>query len=252
MTDDSNPYLAPEANKPDTNRSVGGTLEDGIAGNYDFEITAVIKEAWDKTSGMKAPFWGAALLIGLGLMVLMSVLSGILGIAVLAGGTAAGIGASFLIKIIIIALLYPFMAGIIMFGVRRSVDLPITYTQAFGYFGKTIPLLIAGILITIGTMLGFMLLMIPGIYLSIAWVLAIPLIVEKDMDSWSAMEASRKAITKHWFKVFFTYFLMVIIYFISIIPFGIGLIWTLPMMTNVSGILYRTIFGVNEAKAPQT
>ncbi|MBL4761890.1 MAG: hypothetical protein JKY93_04225 [Gammaproteobacteria bacterium] len=251
MADNTNPYLAPEANEANTTHSAGGTLEDGVAGNYDFEIMAVIKEAWDKTSGMKAPFWGAALIIGLGLMVLMSLLSGILGIAVLSGNAVGGMGLSLVIQIIITALLYPFMAGIIMLGVRRSVDLPITYTQAFGYFGKTIPLVIAATLITIGTMLGFMLLIIPGIYLSIAWLLTIPLIVEKDMGSWSAMEASRKAVTKHWFKVFFTYFLMVIIYLISVIPFGLGLIWTLPMMMNVGGILYRTMFGVEEARALQ-
>ena len=254
MTDDANPYLNPDAdtNGFDNSGSAGGTLETGIAGNYDFEILAVIKEAWEKTYGMKGPFWGAATIIGLGLMVFMSVLSGILGIAVLSGNAVGGMGLSLVLQLTITALLYPFMAGIIMLGIRRSVDLPITYTQAFGYLGKTVPLVIAAMLITIGSMFGFMLFILPGIYLSIAWFLTIPLIVEKDLGSWEAMETSRKAITQHWFKIFFTYVLMVIIYIISAIPFGLGLIWTLPMMINVGGILYRIIFGVEEAKTDQT
>ena len=109
MTDDANPYLNPDAdtNGFDNSGSAGGTLETGIAGNYDFEILAVIKEAWEKTYGMKGPFWGAATIIGLGLMVFMSVLSGILGIAVLSGNAVGGMGLSLVLQLTITALLYP-------------------------------------------------------------------------------------------------------------------------------------------------
>ena len=93
--------------------------------------------------------------------------------------------------------------------------------------------------------LGFMLLIIPGIYLSIAYMFALPLIVEKNMDFWQAMETSRKAVTQHWFKLFFTGVLMVIIYLISTIPLGLGLIWTIPMFVALHGVLYRRIFGID-------
>ena len=43
--------------------------------------------------------------------------------------------------------------------------------------------------------------------------------------------------------------LMMLIAAVSAIPLGIGLIWTYPMMINVIGILYRDIFGVEEARA---
>ncbi len=41
---------------------------------------------------------------------------------------------------------------------------------------------------------------------------------------------------------------MIIILSISIIPLGIGLIWTVPMMFNMNGILYRIMFGVEAAR----
>jgi hypothetical protein len=60
------------------------------------------------------------------------------------------------------------------------------------------------------------------------------------------MEASRKAIHRHWFKVFGLYVLMSFICVLSSIPLGLGLIWTFPMFIMVGGILYREIFGVSQ------
>ena len=38
-----------------------------------------------------------------------------------------------------------------------------------------------------------------------AYLLAIPLVVERGLSPWQALEASRKAITQHWFKVCLLY-----------------------------------------------
>jgi len=40
-----------------------GSLEDAVAGRYDFTIGEVMSEAWGLVKGFKASFWGAALLI---------------------------------------------------------------------------------------------------------------------------------------------------------------------------------------------
>ena len=136
-----------------------------------------------------------------------------------------------------------------MMGIRRSVDLPISFNLAFSYFGFAGTIIVAGILITILTMIGYLLLLLPGLYLALGYMLAIPLIVEKKLGAWQAMEASRRAITHHWFKAFFLMLLMGLIVAVSAIPLGLGLIWTYPMMVNVMGILYRDIFGVEEARA---
>ena len=36
---------------------------------------------------------------------------------------------------------------------------------------------------------------------------------------------------------------------ISTIPFGVGLIWTYPMMVAMMGVMYRDIFGVDAAES---
>nr|MDA3868631.1 hypothetical protein [Gammaproteobacteria bacterium] len=61
---------------------------------------------------------------------------------------------------------------------------------------------------------------------------------------WQALETSRKAITRRWFSVFALFIILSIIVFISAIPLGLGLIWTMPLMIIAFGVLYRNMFGV--------
>ena len=153
------------------------------------------------------------------------------------------------LQLVMMAVMYPFMAGIVMLGIDRSVDLPLSYKSVFTYFAYTLPLLGVAVLMSILVTIGFILLLIPGIYLSLAYMFAVPLVVEKNLGIWDAMETSRKAVTSHWFKLFFLFFIMMIILIVSALPFGIGLIWTYPMMVAMMGVMYRDIFGVEAAEA---
>ncbi|MCK5918983.1 MAG: hypothetical protein KAG34_11175 [Cocleimonas sp.] len=236
-----NPYSTPNANleMPQTRSHGGGSLESGIAGEYDFTIQAMLSEAWAKTNGLKGSFWGAALLLIVGILLV----TGVLGFVIGAAGTD-GMATQLIVQLVIMAFMYPFMAGIMMMGVKRSVDQPISFKMMFSYFSVTGTVILAGLFSTILTWVGFILLIIPGLYLAIAYGLIIPLIADKKLSAWQAMEASRKAITKRWFKIFGLYLVMGIIIMVSAIPLGLGLIWTYPMMVSLMGILYREIFGV--------
>jgi len=45
-------------------------------------------------------------------------------------------------------------------------------------------------------------LFLPGLYLYVAWIFSIPLVADKRMEFWTAMELSRKVVTKVWFEIF--------------------------------------------------
>jgi len=254
--------------------AAGGTLQDGIEGNYDFSISDVLKEAWQKTDGIKGTFLAAVfvfvlIVVGIELIfslvdyamkfAMISILEGMyssleeippskIEIANLIVGIK-NIIMSLLLWIVTAIVSLVIMVGIMMIGVYRSVDMPVRFSIVFDYFKYTIPLIIAAILMYMMMTIGLILLIIPGIYLMVAYGLTYLLIVDKNLDSWEAMEASRKAITHHWFKVFFTYFIMnFIITISSVLTLGIALIWTAPMMVNVTGILYRIMFGVEAAR----
>jgi len=213
--------------------------------DYDFSIGAVLSEAWEKTSGLKGSFWAAGAIFFVAVLILGAALGG--GSALLAsqGDAGGGVLIDLFVQLVIMAVMYPFMAGIVMLGVERSVDLPLSYKSVFSYFSYTLPLLGVAVLMSVLVTIGFILLIIPGIYLSLAYMFAVPLVVEKNLGIWDAMETSRKAVTSHWFKLFFLFLIMGILVIISAIPFGIGLIWTYPMMVVMMGILYRDIFGID-------
>ena len=217
--------------------------------DYDFSIGAVLSEAWEKTNGLKGSFWAAGAILFAVILILGVVLGG--GSVFLAGqgDASSGMLMGLAIQLVMIAVMYPFMAGIVMLGIERSVDLPLSYKSVFTYFAYTLPLLGVAVLMSVLVTIGFILLIIPGIYLSLAYMFAVPLVVEKNLGIWDAMETSRKAVTSHWFKLFFLFFIMMIILMVSALPFGIGLIWTYPMMVAMMGVMYRDIFGVEAAEA---
>ncbi len=131
-----------------------------------------------------------------------------------------------------------------MIGVRRAVDQPFTFKMIFQYFGFIVPLLLTTLLLYVLVAIGFVLLIIPGIYLSVSYTFALLLVIEKKMGIWEALETSRKAVTHRWFSLFFFWIILSVIMMISAIPIGIGLIWTIPMGCIAYGIMYRNMFGV--------
>lgn len=141
----------------------------------------------------------------------------------------------------------PLIVGIIMLAINYSRGENVEFKSIFNYYHLTGKLSLAALLIYIMTIIGFVLLILPGIYLSIAYVFALPLIADKGMNVWEAMELSRKAVTKHWFKVFALFFLLSLIMTLGALALGIGLIWAVPLLfVTLYGLLYPLIFdGVN-------
>lgn len=73
-------------------------------------------------------------------------------------------------------------------------------------------------------------------YLSTAWAFTFALIVDKRMGAWAAMEASRRIVTKQWFRVFCVALLSGLLALLGIIGLFIGLLFTLPLA--FAGLLY--------------
>jgi len=227
--------------------SGSGGLEAGIAGQYSFQTGEVLSEAWEKVKGAKGTiFGGVCAMYGISFLLqfIVGMLMGLLGVdkdhIVLFMITQLSL------QLILGAITAIFYGGLIMMGVQRAADEPISFSMLFDGFAKAKPLIIAAILQTIMIGIGFIFLVVPGVYLSIGYCLTCPLIMEKGLGPWEALEASRKAIHHHWFQIFGLGFVMMLLVGFSAIPLGIGLIWTMPMGIITLGILYRTVFGTEE------
>jgi hypothetical protein len=130
-------------------------------------------------------------------------------------GTVAG--ATFMVWICFTAMLYapclgPILAMLFygpLFGGLYLVFLKLIRgeeTSAGDVFTLTrdtaMPLMLTGVLTLLLVQIGMVACLLPGIYLFIAWLFSLPLVADRGLNFWEAMETSRRAISRHWFKIF--------------------------------------------------
>ncbi|WP_437883205.1 hypothetical protein [Pseudomonas sp. LRF_L74] len=246
-----NPYAAPASNLQELDLSKVPSIEEALNRGYDYTISDVLSESWERVKGTKGIIIGGALIYYAVMMLATFILGFIFGLIGLADeSTITGIFiGQFVVSIIASACSYPLLAGVNMVGIRRAADQPVSFNEIFAHMGRFVPVLLTGLLMMVLIYIGMLLFVLPGIYLSVAYMLAIPLVVERGLSPWQALEASRKAISQHWFKAFGLFLVLGLIMAVSAIPLFIGLVWTLPMFIIGMGILYRIIFGVLPAPA---
>ena len=112
------------------------------------------------------------------------------------------------------------------------------------FYPASLAIKIAGIIV--GTLFAAL-----TLYLSVAYLFAGQIIIDRDTTAWQSLKISRKAINKRWFGVFFSLIWIGFVMFVSVSLFLIGLIWTIPYIFNVVAILYRDMVGI-EGKDPVT
>jgi hypothetical protein len=86
---------------------------------------------------------------------------------------------------------------------RRMRGETVAATEVFWGFQNAFgPLLLTGLVAGLLTEIGLCFCILPMIYLMVAWAFAIPLVADKKMFFWGAMELSRKVVTRVWFEAF--------------------------------------------------
>jgi hypothetical protein len=103
--------------------------------------------------------------------------------------------------------------------------------------------LVAGIFIGIGTLL----LVVPGVYLAVAYLFAAVLVVDRRLDFWGAMEMSRRRVTPRWFGYFAFALLLSLLNLAGALLLGLGLLVTIPVSFCTLTVAYADLFGL-EAK----
>ena len=222
----------------------GGSVEDAIDGKIDVGMLQTLGEAWRGLKGFKLKCHIAtAIWLIVYLVVVMLSLPILFGLVALDVSENTASTISSLLQVIAIAATMPMMAGITIMGIRHSQDKSISAGSIFNYFHRAPTVILWYFLMTLMIILGFLLLILPGIYLSFAYMFSLPLIVEKDMGAWRALEVSRKAVTRIWFRA--AGFLLLVMFFITLgmIPLGIPLIWIVPWVTLAYAMLYFKLFG---------
>jgi uncharacterized membrane protein len=84
--------------------------------------------------------------------------------------------------------------------------------------------------------------MIPMLYLQASWIFTLPLIMDKQMDFWAAMNTSRKMVGKHWWQVFGLIILVGLLNILGVLACCVGVLFTIPIGFAALMHAYETIF----------
>jgi hypothetical protein len=92
-------------------------------------------------------------------------------------------------------------------------------------------------------LVGFLLMMPPAIYLAVSWIFSAPLIVDKGLDFWPAMELSRKVAGNQFFSVFGLLILVGLIFLAGFVALCVGVLVSAPLALAAIAVAYDRVFG---------
>jgi uncharacterized membrane protein len=119
-----------------------------------------------------------------------------------------------------------------------------------GFNLALLDLTMAGLVKWLLTTLGLLLCILPGIYLAVGYVFAMPLVIDKKMDFWTAMEVSRKVVHEHWWSVFALVIVLFLVIFAGFLVCGIGELITIPVASAALMYVYEDLFGTQTTPVP--
>jgi hypothetical protein len=142
------------------------------------------------------------------------------------------------------ALAYVLFGGLDWFFLKVIRGQPADVGDAFSGFTRAfVPLLLFSIVGQLLTSVGFLFCILPGIYLTIAWLMLTTLIIlDKNLEFWPAMELSRRVVSRHWWQFFGLFLLCMIINFLGALACCVGFFITLPVTTAAIVYAYEDVF----------
>jgi uncharacterized membrane protein len=148
------------------------------------------------------------------------------------------------------------IGGLYNYYLKHIRGQPATLGDAFSGCGKAfIPLTLAHLATAFLGLLGILLCIIPGVYLGVSWKFTLPLVIDKQLGFWEAMELSRKVVTRQWFLLFALMLVVGLISVSGLLLCCIGIFVTAPIGIATILYAYEDIFGgksVQPAATAQT
>lgn len=207
-----------------------------MSSNNDWQIGTVFQVAWQKQVGFKGTY-----LVALIIYAVVSIAAEMLSGATF-GRSDEFTWPSFWGELAITVVMLPLGVGLGLLGIRRAAQREVPVSTLFEPYALTLQLVAMFIIMLALIVAGYLLFILPGIYLSVAYAFAPYLITEKGMGIWEALETSRKAVTQYWWRYFGLMLVGLILIILGSIPFFIGLLWILPLVAIATGEVFSATF----------
>lgn len=256
------------ANAPSSFRAGGAETAGATAlaeGDYELDLGGCISRGWELLKGNFGPLFGGFLVYVL-VAVVLGILSGI-----------PFVGPIFSLANLVVT--GPLMGGLyylylkVVRGEMAEVgDVFAGFRKAFMqlFLGYLVPGLLSGLcLIPVAVVAGITLLpslkhgienfhpetaqlviisivallcLIPMIFLQMSWIFTMPLIIDREMDFWTAMKTSWKRVNLHWWQVFGLVLLIGLVNVVGVLVCCVGVLVTMPVGFAALMYAYETIF----------
>jgi hypothetical protein len=221
---------------------------DGSERDYDLDIGGCISRGWELVKSNFWPVVGTTTLVlliigGINQIFGLFTRSAINSMVVQHQFSPGGIFLVLLVTIVSAPIYTIFTAGLFKYYLKMIRGENARLGDAFSGFGQQIgQLVLLSLAQIVLVFAGYILCVIPGIYLSVAWYFAIPLVIDKGLGFWEAMELSRKMVNKHWFLVFAFMLVYGLLAVSGILACCIGIFVTMPIGFAALMYAYETIF----------
>jgi hypothetical protein len=236
------------ASAPRAGASSSVSPDDLTAGDYELDIGACISRGWELVKNNFWPAVGVSALIFI-LIIAFGQLIGLITNPIVQGMvrrqqfSPGGILIVVLANVLAAPVNIILMAGLMKYFLNLVRGESATVGDAFSGFGPMIgQLFLLGLVSNLLALIGYVLCIIPGIFLQVAWLFALPLVVDRQMNFWAAMELSQKMVCKHWFLVFAFFIVYALVVLAGLIVCCIGIFVTIPIGLAAWMYAYETIF----------
>jgi len=215
-------------------------LDAARAGDFRLEIGEVAAEAWSLLTGSKR-----VILVGVLLTLMISAVANGVSTSLEESESGSAMLLSFGVALAGGFVSYVINAGLILFAIKRAAGDPsASFDDLFACFPIFWKIVGLNVLQAVLILVGLFLFVLPGIYLMVAYLMALPLVAERGLGIWEALETSRQALTHCWFRMLGMSLLLGLVVAVGgVLTAGIALIWLLPFMGLCFGVAYREIFG---------
>jgi uncharacterized membrane protein len=123
----------------------------------------------------------------------------------------------------------PLTAGFFLVANRISRGVEVSFSNYFDGFSFWGIVIVTSLISGILTFFGILALVIPGIYLAVAFMFGIPFALFSGLDFWTSLELSRKLITMNWWKFFGFVIVLAGLNVLGFVCLFVGLLVTIPV-----------------------
>ena len=223
-------------------KSIGGNLEQAQKGEIKLDLKSSLEEAWKLSQNTKrALLQGAMFIFALGFLLIL-LLQNWFDVSNL---QEAPLSMRLSLNILLTVISAPLITAMMLMGMGHSVGRSTAFFQVVKPLLGSVLLVLAALMIAAIVDIALTLLILPGLYLSMATGFTLPLIIDKKLPPSQAIMASIKVFNQYWRPLLVFYLASMILFTLGMFTLGFAYIWLIPLYFNLKGVLYRELFGID-------